>query len=165
MGSGEFSIPLFPFRFRYFGSVLILIGLISGYLYYFGGRPSFFQIPVFAVMTSYVETRYFVIAQTNLLDEAAALLILTGLLFIGFSKERTENAATMELRLKALIYAVYGASAFWILLFLVIFGWPIVVASSVIFPVFIMSYILIHQIMVIRRQANSKSSETKTQNL
>lgn len=165
MDQNDFRLPLLPFKFKYLGSFLILLGLVSGYMYYFGGRPSFFQIPVFAVMTSYAETRYFVIAQTNLLDEAAAILILTGLLFIGFSKERRENAFTMKLRLKALMYAVYVASAFWMLLFMVIFGWPIVVASSVVFPVFLLSFILIHRIMVWRRQAGITSSETKTQNL
>lgn len=146
----DFLPPLLPFRYRYIGMAMILPGLVSGYMYYLGGKPSFFNIPVFAVMTSYLETRYFVIAQTNLLDEAAAILILAGLIFTGFSREKNETGITASLRLKALIYAVYIACALWILLFMVIFGWPIIVASATVFSVFLLSYLLIFRILLFR---------------
>ena len=150
---------LLPSRSRPAGIILILTGLVSGYLYYFGGKPSFFQIPVFAVMTSYAETRYFVIAQTNLLDEAAAILILMGLIFTGFSKEKNEDEQVARVRMKALLWAVYATTFFWAVLFMVIFGWPVVVASSIVFLFFLLIYNLTFRIMLARSRRSEKTHE------
>jgi hypothetical protein len=144
------DLPLFPFSFRFFGILLIIIGAISGYMYYWGGKPAFFEIPVFAVYTSYIKTRYFVIAQTNLLDEAAAVFILTGLIFTGFSKEKNEDQSTSLLRVKALLYAVYVAAAVWVALFIFIFGWPIIIASSFVFLIFLLTFIFIFRLMLFK---------------
>ncbi len=75
--------PLLKHWFRYAGQILLLIGGLAGYLYFLGGKPEIFTTKVFAFLTSYMETRTFVIAQTNMLDEIAAVFLILGLIFIG----------------------------------------------------------------------------------
>lgn len=147
----RFSIPLFPYKFKFVGFGFILLGLVSGYLYYFGGKPAFFVTPVFAVITSYLETRFFVLAQTNLLDEFAAVFTVCGFAFIAFSKEKTENESLIILRLKAFFYAAYFTLILWVFLILVIFGWPIFIFSSFLFLVFIIAYLFAFRIMHFRK--------------
>jgi hypothetical protein len=153
------DLPLFPFHFRFIGFLLIIIGAVAGYLYYWGGKPAFFEVPVFAVLTSYIETRYFVVAQTNLLDEAAAVFILTGMIFIGFSKEKTEDQLINLLRIKALFYAIYVAAAAWIALFVLIFGWPIIIASSFVFLIFLLAFIFIFRFMILKVKYRLKKTK------
>ena len=151
------SLPLLPYRWRFAGLGLVIAGLIAGYLYYYGGRPAFFEVPVFAIITSYIETRTWVIAQTNLLDEMAAVFILTGLIFLAFSREKNENEEVQILRFKALLYAVYLTTSLWILSFLLIFGWPIIIASAFIFAVFLLANLIIFRVMIARKHFITKS--------
>lgn len=148
-------LPLLPHRFRFVGYVLIFSGLGAAYLYFWGGRPTFFEVPVFAIATSYVETRWFVLAQTNLLDEMAIIFAVVGLLFIGFSREAYETRQLNNLRGRALLLSAYSTSIIWIILYLTIFGWPMIVVSATIFLLFLATYILTFQLL--RRNFRRKS--------
>lgn len=154
----KINFPLLDHRFRYAGIGFILIGLLAGYLYFFGGKPEFFTSKVFAFLTSYLETRTFVIAQTNLLDEIAAITIITGLLFIGFSAEKKENHILKLLRIRALFIAVYISVAFWTVFFLLIFGWPVFLFATSVFPLFLLLFFIAFRIMIL---THDKSQKTK----
>jgi len=147
------QIPLLPNRIRIFAYVFIGVGIISGYLYFFGGKPAFFVAKVFAFVTSYAETRYFVNAQTNILDEIAAIFIITGFSILVFSKEKAENSDMTFLRLKALVNAAYFTLAIWALVFLFIYGWTIFLFSSAVFLIFLISSFLIFQVLLFRYKA------------
>ena len=129
----EIKMPLIPFKYRVIGIILVVLGTISGYLYFFGGKPDLLTSKIFAIVTSYIETRYLVVAQTNLLDEIAAIGILTGLVFIGFTEEKREEFYTNMIRLKAFYYSVYITAILWIIAFLLIYGWTIFIFSTSIF--------------------------------
>lgn len=146
--------PLMPNRFRFFSIFLFIPGLACFYLYYLGGKPAVFTTPVFAFITAYAETRWFTFAQTNLLDEAAAVFLLAGLAMLAFSKEKTETGETAERRLKAMLYAAYFSMAVWLLSFLFIFGWVIFIFSTFIFPLFLVSFLLIFRFMQYRQKSN-----------
>lgn len=90
----NFYFPLLKHWYRYAGLALLLIGGLAGYLYFAGGKPDFFTAKIFAFLTSYMETRTFVVAQTNLLDETAAIFLVLGLIFIGFSSEKKRETRT-----------------------------------------------------------------------
>ena len=142
----EANLPLFPYRFRYAGFALIILGFGAAYLYFFGGRPAFFEVPVLAIVTSYVETRWFVAAQTNSLDEISFLFFLCGLLFIGFSRDKNENHITNLIRIKMLFYSVYLTSLIWGLAYITVYGWPIIVVSAFIFATFLIVYIILSRL-------------------
>ncbi|TVQ04651.1 MAG: hypothetical protein EA359_05780 [Balneolaceae bacterium] len=150
----EANLPLLPYRFRYAGFALIILGFGAAYLYFWGGRPAFFEVPVFAIVTSYVETRWFVVAQTNSLDEISFLFFLFGLLFIGFSRDKNENHITNLIRIKILFYSVYLTTLVWGLAYLTVFGWPIIVVSAFIFATFLIVYIILLRLSLVMYYKN-----------
>lgn len=153
-----FYFPLLKHWFRYVGLALLLIGGLAGYLYFAGGKPDFFTTKVFAIMSSYMETRTFVVAQTNFLDETAAVFLILGLIFIGFSSEKNENPELNVLRIKALIYAVFISSGFWIICFLFIFGWPVFLFATSVFPLFLLAFIVGFRILIFKFHKNKKNN-------
>ncbi len=154
MGQGRQSyaaIPLFPQPYRKIGYLFLLIAFGFAYLYFQGGRPDFFEVPVFALITSYAETRWFVLAQTNLLDELAHLFLITGLGMIAFSKETNESNAVHICRIQALFYAVYTTSVLWIVIYLTVYGWPIVIISATTFVIYLILFILIFRYLIYKK--------------
>jgi hypothetical protein len=143
----DFHFPLFPNWARLVGILLILPGLYFGYLYFFGSRPVFFETKVFAMVTTYVENRFFVVAQTNLLDELFSIFCISGLVLIVFSREKTEKEGDDLIRAKALIKAVYIALGIWLCSFLVIFGWAIFVVSALLFILFLITYYIVFLVL------------------
>ncbi len=159
--TGSTSLPLLPYRFRYVGFSLIIIGFTATYLYFWGGRPRFFEIPVLAIVTSYLETRWFVVAQTNALDEIAFLSFLFGLLFIGFSIEKNEEKEIAALRIRSVFYSIYFTAALWAIAYLTVFGWPIIGVSAVMFAAFLIVHTLLFRFMVMRHRKKELTSITK----
>ena len=148
MDPKEFHFPLFPHWARYIGIGLIPLGFFFGYLYFYGGRPVFFETRVFAVVTTYMENRFFVLAQTNLLDELFAILCISGVALIVFSRERSEKVGYDLIRAAALVRSVYISLAIWIFSFLVIFGWAIFLACTILFIVFLITYYITFRILI-----------------
>ena len=145
-------LPLLPNRIRLGGIIMIVIGMISGYLYYFGGKPDFFVFRIFAIVTSYAETRYWVNAQTNLLDEFAAVLLIAGLSFLVFSKEKSEDEETGIIRTKSFLYAAYFTITVWLVSFFFVYGWAIFIFSSFIFPTYLLSNLIIFRYMIFKNR-------------
>lgn len=141
---------LFPYRFRFYGLLSVLASFVFAYFYFWGGKPEFFNIKIFAIISSYLETRYFVFAQTNLLDELAAILFIAGIVAFSFSKSKNEKAEYNYFRIKALFYSIFITSGFWILSFLLIYGMAIFLVSSLIFILFFVSYNLLFYFQVLK---------------
>jgi apolipoprotein N-acyltransferase len=150
----EFGFRLLPHKARYVGIALIPLGFFFGYLYFFGGRPEFFETKVFAIITTYLEYRYFVFAKTNLLDELFAILTLGGLALIVFSREKREKEYFDMLRAKSLLKAAYITLIFWLVSFLLVFGWAIFAVSTVLFALYMIVYYVVFRILV-RKQSTS----------
>lgn len=131
---------LLPNKMRFVAIVLLISAVLCAYLYFWGGKPEFFNIKIFAIVSVYLETRYFVMAQTNILDELAAILFLAGIVAFSFSKLKTEKPEYYLFRIKALFYSVFIASGFWILSFLLIYGMAIFLITSGIFIFYLISY-------------------------
>jgi hypothetical protein len=102
------------------GIVLAGAGTISALMYtIFDFR---FKIPVFAVYSSYLETKYFTTIRTNFAEELTILLLIVGLSLIIFSKEKKEYEGLDKLRLKALARALLLNNIFLFLSTLFVFG-------------------------------------------
>jgi len=151
----EFEFRLLPHKARYFGFALIPLGFFFGYLYFFGGRPAFFETKVFAVVTTYLEYRYFVFAKTNLLDELFAILSIGGIALIVFSREKEEKEHYNLLRARALLKAVYITLIFWLVSFLLVFGWAIFAVSTVLFVVFLIVYYVVFRVLIHKSTLNT----------
>lgn len=111
------KILLLPFPFKLAGIFLAIGGLVSAVLYvWFDFR---FSIPVFAVFSSFVETKVFATFRTNFADELTMLLLVAGLGLIVFSKEKNENENLTLVRTKAIANA--GIANTFFLLFSILF--------------------------------------------
>jgi len=132
------KLPLLHHSLRYAGYFLIFISLGAAYLYHWGGRPAFFEVPVFAILTSYAETRWFVFAQTNALDEIAVISALLGLLFILFAKEKNEIPEMQMMRFRSLFLSSYITTILMIIAYITVYGWPVFILISFSFIIFLL---------------------------
>ncbi|HKK42485.1 MAG TPA: hypothetical protein VJ963_08760 [Bacteroidales bacterium] len=141
---------LFPHKAKLAGWLCIILSIPFGYLYFWGGKPEFFNMKIFAAVTTYTKTRFFVISQTNVLDEISAILLITGIALISFSREKNEKMHFEALRIKAMINAVYFTIVFWILSFVFIYGMAIFIVSFLVFFVFLLTFNLLFRFYLIR---------------
>ncbi len=145
------SLSIFPHRAKFIGIGLILLALPFAYLYFLGGKPDFFKIKVFALVSTYLETRYFVLVQTNVLDELSAILFISGLSLASFSKEKMERPEYEQLRLAALVKALFITLILWLFSFLLVYGMAIFMVSFSIFLVFMLLFNLLFRISLHKR--------------
>jgi hypothetical protein len=111
---------LLPFPFKLAGIFLALCGLVFAVLYvWFDFR---FTIPVFAVFSSFVETKVFATFRTNFADELTMLLLVTGLGLIVFSKEKNETENLTLVRIKAMANAGIANTFFILFSILFVYG-------------------------------------------
>lgn len=80
-------------------------------------------------------------ARTNTLSLAMPLLII-GLLFIGFSKEKVEDEFVHYLRAQSLIWSTYVTSALFIIATILIYGIAYIYVPYLVFYVFLILFII-----------------------
>lgn len=91
------------YRYKYLGLVLVVAAVVLTIFYF--GFSFRFEMPVFAVHSSFFETKMFAFFRTNFADELILILYLTGLSLLMFSKEKDEVSGIMQKRHDALCYA------------------------------------------------------------
>jgi len=136
----------------------MVLSLPFAYLYFWGGKPEIFNVKIFAIVTTYLETRFFVVSQTNILDELAAILFISGIALISFSKEKNEKEHFEALRIMALIKAMYFTMAFWLLSFLLIYGIAIFIVSFLVFIVFLLAYNLLFRFYLLKEKRSRQNA-------
>ena len=111
---------LLPYPWKFVGILLSLCGIVLAIFYlWFDFR---FTLPVFAVYSSFLETKMFTTFSTNFADDLILLLLLTGFGLIVFTKERIEFEQMDLFRTKALVFALIANFIFLIFSILFIFG-------------------------------------------
>lgn len=128
------TMKLLPYKYKTPGIILVIAGIILAILYFaFNFR---FEFPVFAVVSSYMNTNFFTTFKTNFADETIMLLLLIGFCLWIFSEEKHEYDGLLNLRLKALIWAIL--TDLGILLFTILFiygsGFIAIVLLNMIMP-------------------------------
>ena len=117
------GIYLLPKSFSYAGWLFVILGIVSAvFRFHYGIKPEFLKIKVFAIYSSFLQSKYFSFITNNYSEEITGLLVLTGLLFIAFSKEKNDNEEIMLLRFRSLFLSVYINSMLLILSLLFVFG-------------------------------------------
>ena len=144
--SSELSLSIFPYKAKYIGLILMVLSLPFSYLYFWGGKPELFNIKIFAIVTTYLETKYFVVSQTNILDELAAIFLIAGIALVSFSKERNEKYNYNYIRIKALINSLFFTILLWLSSFLLVYGMAIFIVSFSIFIAFLFVYNLLFRL-------------------
>lgn len=155
---------LLPRKFRVVGYILTTLGIFLGILrFYFGIKLKIFDINVFAVYSKYFETNYFKIISNHFSEELTALLLLIGLFFVAFTKEKFENIQLNQIRLKSLIITFYINTGFLIFSFLFIYGFVFINILVInLFSPFII-YIIVFKIISVRsRRISINNSNINT---
>ncbi|MEI6575981.1 MAG: hypothetical protein WCO63_07370 [Bacteroidota bacterium] len=99
--------PFLPFYFRFAGYLSFGTGAIWAYFVLVQNyKPDFLNVNIFAIHSSYLDTRVMQMTRTNLADEIACLLMLVGLLMVISAKEKFEEDGNMILRYKSFVYAM-----------------------------------------------------------
>jgi hypothetical protein len=80
---------LLPYRWKYVGWMLLTVGIILAGIYL--TNEFTLRMPVFAVFSSFMETRMFVTFKTNVADDIILLLLVTGFGMSIGSRERVES--------------------------------------------------------------------------
>ena len=104
-------------KFKIPGILLVLAGIILAGLYFLIDLR--FELPILALVSSYMETRFFAVFKTNFADETILLLLLTGFSLRAFSKEKHESQSIRQIRNQALKRTIICNTG--ILLFSVLF--------------------------------------------
>ncbi len=86
------------------GYVLIIAGLI--WLFVSQQAEIVLRLPVFALVSSFVSTKYFLIVQTNIADEIALITMIMGGIFAIFSREKHENEKVDAIRYNSMFLAL-----------------------------------------------------------
>jgi hypothetical protein len=111
---------LLPYPWKLIGWFLTLAGSVLGILYnWFDFR---FSMRVFAVYSSFLQTKMFETFKTNFADELIMLLLIVGLSLIVFSKEKIEFENLNQARNKALARALILNNIFLLFSVLFIYG-------------------------------------------
>ncbi len=100
--------------------VLAFAGAISAIIYIFFDFK--FKIPVFAVYSSFLATKYFTSFKTNFLDELTLLLLISGLSLIVLTKERNETEGLDLYRFRAFFRALIANTIFLLLSVMFVYG-------------------------------------------
>lgn len=154
-----------PNNIRIYGWVILLFGLILGVIrFYFGVKPEFLNIKVFAVYSKYFETNYFKVIENHVSEELTALLILVGLFVISFTKEKIENESVSVIRYKSFILTFYINTQIIVLSFLFVYGFGFINILVInVFSTFIIYIILSRYFLSkIRNLENTTTTVSKT---
>jgi hypothetical protein len=111
---------LLPYRLKFAGMVLAFAGAISAIIYIFFDYK--FKIPVFAVYSSFLSTKYFTSFKTNFFDELTLLLLISGLALIVFTKEKNETEGLDSIRFRAFFRALIANTIFLLLSVIFVYG-------------------------------------------
>ena len=111
---------MFSYKYKKPGILLLIAALIlTIYYFLFNFRFSF---PVFAVISSYSETKFFWSFSTNFADELILLLFTTGFTLTILSREKTEYREYKLIRRKAIYYTIMAEIGYLIFIILFLFG-------------------------------------------
>jgi hypothetical protein len=145
---------LLPYKYKWIGAGLVILGL-TGLIFYmwFDFR---LILPVFAVYSSFLETRIFTTFRTNIADELIMLSLLSGFLLLVFSKEKTECEILDSIRSRSFLKALLANAGLLIFSILFVYGNGFLTILLLnIFSIFIF-YLLFFYLMK-RKEINSQA--------
>ncbi|HNR40659.1 MAG TPA: hypothetical protein PKL65_00375 [Bacteroidales bacterium] len=141
---------MLSFKWKIAGYTIAVLSAILTVLYFAAGFR--FEIPVFAIVSSYREIKFLSTFSTNFADETILLGFISGFALIAFSKERKELDIYREIRVNALIKAVVIYTLFLIISVLFLYGSVFMGIAILNLVLPFVLYILIFNILKFRAQ-------------
>ena len=150
---------LFSYKYKNPGILLLIAGLILTFHYFlFNFRFSF---PVFAVISSYSETKFFWSFSTNFADELILILFTAGFTLTILSREKTEYREYKLIRRKTIYFTIMAEIGY--LIFIILFSFGSAFIALVIINLFLpfVLYLVFFNVMklkVLRMKHNLKNT-------
>jgi hypothetical protein len=145
---------LMPGSLRFVGIIFFVIGCLFGLArFYFGIKPEFLEIKVFAVFSSYFQTKYMELISNNMIEELTGFFMLSGLFLIAFSREREESRHMDEIRLRSFFISAYLNFLFLILSLFLTFGFAFVYVLFLNMLFGLSAYIVTFRILLLRNKS------------
>lgn len=103
---------LLPHKYKFIGWVLLIFGLITGSIFFFGEYET--DALTINVISIFNEGNFFgggedgfiEIIENSVVDELISLFIIVGGILVGFSKEKIEDEFIYKLRKDSLVWAI-----------------------------------------------------------
>lgn len=117
---------LFPNKYKRIGFLVLIPTFIIGIIFIFTGyTPDLLELKVPTIYTKELMGKeyFFSLIENNILDEILCSLIIISLLFIAFSKEKTEDELIYKIRLESLLWATYVNYSILLFSILFIYDW------------------------------------------
>lgn len=120
----------------------------------------FLYVPVFAVVSSFIETKYFFWMHSNISEELFAFSLIIGMTLIALSKEKQESDEINNLRLKAFSFALIINGAFLLFGLAFFYGISALYILTINLFSFLFLYILIFKILFYKARKKIITIET-----
>ena len=118
---------LLPNKYKLVGWCLLIPATMLGLFLSFTDFEYFpIKTKVFAIFNKGIleKSQSFSFIQTNITSTIVGVLFIVGAMFVGFSKEKTEDEFIAKLRLSSLLWAVWVNYILLFLSFLFVYGTP-----------------------------------------
>ena len=118
---------LLPNKYKVVGWFLLIPSAIVGVILSFTGFDAFpIKAKMFAILNDelFGKTKLFSFIEVSITNTIIGVLFIIGALFVGFSKEKTEDEFITNLRLSSLLWAVWVNHVLLLLAVLFIYGTP-----------------------------------------
>jgi hypothetical protein len=150
---------LLPGSFRFAGFLFLIAGTILGIArFYFGVKPDVLTFKIFAFYSSYIESKYLQFIRNNMSEEIVGVLLLMGLFFIAFARDKVENELKDSLRNKAFYITAYLQLIFLVLSLLFTYGFAFVYMLMVNMMLPLAVFITIYRILLLNEKYKKKRS-------
>ncbi|MBR4837948.1 MAG: hypothetical protein IK004_05880 [Bacteroidales bacterium] len=147
---------LFSNSFKLVGLAITAIAFVALIIWACLENSPEFKMPAVIEGDLLGDCDYFCIADCGLITFIIPILI-TGLVFIGFSKEKIEDEFVMSIREQSLVWATYCAAILLVIFTLTIYSWSYLYAIYSIFPLFLILFIIKFRIEL--RKANKGGAQ------
>jgi hypothetical protein len=147
---------LLPRSLRFVGFLFFTCGLILGIArFHYSFKPDLLDMKVFALSSSYIETKYMEIVKNNMSEEFTGLFMVAGLFLIAFSREKVETELKNLLRLKAFLIAAYLNLVFLLgsLFFTFGFAFVFMLMANMVFS--LLAYIIVFRLLLLKNRSIS----------
>ncbi len=149
-----------PRGLRPVGIVFAGIGVILLFIrFYYGIKPEIFNMKMFAIFSSYLESKYFEVLKNQMIEEFGGILVLLGLFISAFTKEREEYEGLNALRLRSFFITIYINTVFLILAILFTFGFGFVYMMLLNLILWLIIYIITFRILIFLNRDKEEGTE------
>jgi hypothetical protein len=135
------------------GILFSVFGAILGIARFnFGFKPDLLDLKMFAIYSSYLETKSMEIIRNNLGEESAMFFLVTGLFLIAFSREKAENEQLNSLRLRSFYISAWLNFLFLLIAIFFTFGFAFIYMLVANMAISLVAYIVVFRILVWRHR-------------